>query len=206
MSSSFVVAAFDFDGTITRTDTTIPFLVYAVGPFWGTLYLLTLLPSLFLWGIGRSTREETKERMLTRFLAKVSYTDLQKKADLFVEHKLSSYLRPHAMERVKWHKAKGHRLILISASLDVVLSRWGKKEGFDDVLATRLEVDGQKRITGKILGKNCRGFEKKLRLAELLGERQKYKIYAYGDSDGDKELLEFADYPFYRYIPSETGE
>jgi phosphatidylglycerophosphatase C len=36
------------------------------------------------------------------------------------------------------------------------------------------------------------------RLETLLGPRDGYTLYAYGDSRGDKALLSAADFPFYK--------
>jgi phosphoserine phosphatase len=66
------------------------------------------------------------------------------------------------------------------------------------VLASELAIDSQNCITGKLQGKNCWGEEKVAQLNELFGSKDNYILYAYGNSRGDKELLELADYPFYR--------
>lgn len=65
------------------------------------------------------------------------------------------------------------------------------------VLASKLETN-QQTITGKLQGNNCRGKEKVKRLQEIFGDKNNYFLYAYGDSLGDKELLEYADVSFYK--------
>jgi phosphoserine phosphatase len=47
------------------------------------------------------------------------------------------------------------------------------------------------------LSKNCFGQEKINRLLEEFPDRRSYKLIAYGDSSGDKELIDFADKGFY---------
>jgi len=105
------------------------------------------------------------------------------------------------MRRLAWHKQQGHRCVVISASLDLYVRPWAIKEGFDDVIATLLDVKGDGCVTGKLSGANCFGIEKVRRLETLLGSREDYSLYAYGDSRGDRELLSFADYAYYRQIP-----
>jgi len=39
------------------------------------------------------------------------------------------------------------------------------------------------------------------RLEALLGVRDGFTLYAYGDSRGDRELLATADYGYYRKMP-----
>jgi phosphatidylglycerophosphatase C len=62
----------------------------------------------------------------------------------------------------------------------------------DAVLCTEVEeVDGV--LTGKIIGKNCRGEEKASRVQKWCqdsGVSVDDLIYAYGDSSGDTQLLE----------------
>ena len=73
--------------------------------------------------------------------------------------------------------------------------------GFNDLICTQLETDENGLITGKIKGNNCWGVEKINRLENLLGTKDQYELYAYGDSRGDLELLDNADHAFYRKMP-----
>jgi len=53
-------------------------------------------------------------------------------------------------------------------------------------------------VTGKLLSKNCYGIEKANRIQEVYNLSDYKHIYAYGDSRGDRELLELADESFYK--------
>jgi len=48
-------------------------------------------------------------------------------------------------------------------------------------------------VTGKFLSKNCYGIEKANKVKEAYNLSDYDYIYAYGDTRGDKELLELAD-------------
>jgi phosphatidylglycerophosphatase C len=87
--------------------------------------------------------------------------------------------------------------ILVSASLEIYLLPWAKTIGLDQVIGTRLAVQNG-LLTGRIIGQNCYGAEKVKRLQAVLGDLSQYCIYAYGDSRGDRELLEIATCPYYR--------
>ena len=65
--------------------------------------------------------------------------------------------------------------------------------GVTATIGTKVEVDPGGKLTGRFLTKNCYGPEKVNRLLEIEPDRRKYFLYAYGDSRGDKEILEFAD-------------
>ena len=193
-----VVAAFDFDGTLTRHDTLFPFLWHVAGPLAFTYKLIMMLPTLTGYALGLIRNDIAKVKVLRCFLANMDMASLQQHALQFAENKLPSLLRDIAMQRFHWHKQQGHRCVVVSASLEIYLHPWAIAAGFNDVLGSRLEPSAGGSTSGKLLGENCFGPEKMRRLEALLGERDDYTLYAYGDSRGDKELLSAADFPFYR--------
>lgn len=193
-----VVAAFDFDGTLTRHDTLFPFLLHVAGYFKLLNKIIYLSPVLFAYAVGFMRNDIAKVKVLRSFLAGMTLANLQQLAQTFAASKLPKLLRSEAMQRFAWHKQQGHRCIIVSASLELYLQPWASKAGFDDVLGSRLEPLDHERTSGNLLGENCFGPEKMRRLERLLGPRDGYTLYAYGDSQGDKELLSAADYPFYR--------
>lgn len=193
-----VVAAFDFDGTLTRRDTLFPFLLYVVG--WPTFVwkFLLSLGLLTAYALKLMRNDIAKERLLTRFLGGMDSALLQRKGVEFAEQKIQHLLRADAMWRLHWHVQQGHRCVVVSASLELYLQHWAGMMGFSDALGTRLQTQADGRVTGRLEGANCFGAEKMRRLDELLGDRSEYVLYAYGDSRGDKELLSGADHAFYR--------
>lgn len=192
-----IVAAFDFDGTLSYHDTLFYFLLYTHGVWLSLYHFVPLLPTFAAYLLGKLDRQQTKEAVLSRFFSDVPIDAVKEKGIAFSKTKLHKHIKPEAKARLEWHQRQGHRCILISASLDAYLAPWAKEMGFRDCITSRLEsVNGL--VTGKLIGKNCRGVEKVRRLDELLGPRERYYLFAYGDSDGDRELLAFADAPFYR--------
>jgi HAD superfamily hydrolase (TIGR01490 family) len=197
-----IVAAFDFDGTLTRRDTMFPFLLFVVGWSAFVRHGFVLVPTLIGYKLGVIRNDIAKELVFVRFLSGMSAVELRHKAEQFAVQKLSALLRTEAMQRLAWHKQQGHRCIVISASLELYVLPWAINAGFNDVIATQLETLQGERISGKLFGSNCIGIEKVKRLEALLGSRENYNLYAYGDSRGDKELLSIADYPYYREMPT----
>ena len=191
-----VVAAFDFDVTITTQDTFVPFLMRTFGkwPTYKAFILLGVSGLLVLCKLY--SRDRFKEKIVHRLFAGQSVAAL---IQVGVNHAqaIKNLARPEALERIAWHKARGDRLIMVSASLDLYLEPVAKALGFDDLLCTRLVREGLV-FTGELDGKNCRAQEKVNKLTSLLGDLTKVELYAYGDSAGDKEMLEVADHPFMR--------
>lgn len=198
------IAAFDFDGTLTYRDSFFLFLIHTFG--WPKLIFKTLpiLPKLILYLLGKVSRSEAKEALLTQFLKGMPIETVRKLGEQFAASELSSHLRPNALARLLWHQQQGHRCLIVSASLDFWLEPWAKAHGVEQVLSSRLEVDESGRVTGKLLGKNCRREEKVHRLEEALGSLDQYEIHAYGDTIGDKEMMIAADHPYFCWFPEET--
>lgn len=103
---------------------------------------------------------------------------------------LPTVLRPIALERIAWHKARGDRVVVVSAALDVYLEPWCRSLGLD-VICTQLEVcDG--RLTGRYIGGDCCGDAKAKRIRERYTLSDYGTIYAYGDTEEDREMLDLA--------------
>lgn len=198
MFNSSTVAVFDFDNTLTDRDSLLPFLFYVQG-FWKTIFLLiTLIPHFIRYVIGNLPRQQMKEKILRRFIGGKSLVEVKALGQKYVDQQLDRYLKPEALKRLAWHLSQGHRCLLVSASLEFYLIPWAKKHGFENVLASRLEITSDGYVTGNLVGLNCWGPEKERRLLAYFGSLKPDHIYAYGDSRGDQEMLQWAHYPFYR--------
>jgi len=196
-----VVAAFDFDGTITTRDTLLSFLFFVAGKKTTIRKLLKLTPNFILYLFKQSSRQHIKELILTNFFAGMPINQMSELGEAFAKsNAMKKLIRPDAKKKLEWHRRQKHLCILISASIDVYLEPWSILAGFDDLLCSKLEVDSADNVTGKLIGANCWGPQKKLLLDKLLGPRENYILYAYGDSRGDKEMLAHADHAFYRTV------
>jgi len=188
------VAAFDFDGTITRADSLYPFLRSVVGIGRLAAAAVADLPRLALVAAGRGDRDAAKARLFRRVLAGRDAAEFGARGAEHAASLLAHAIRPELRERIAWHRAEGHELAIVSASLDVYLDIVGRDLGFDHVVCTRLEVvDG--RLTGAMLGGNCRGRAKVEHLRAAIADLDERELWAYGDSAGDRELLAAARHP-----------
>ena len=109
----------------------------------------------------------------------------------YARKKLSTIMRPVALQRVEWHKDQGHRIVIVSASFEDYLKPWCDAQGLD-LLATQVEIK-EGRLTGEFASGNCYGEEKLDRLKRAYNLSDFEFIYAYGDSKGDKVLAKIAD-------------
>ncbi len=187
------VAAFDFDGTLTYHDTLLSFLKADCQPLSALVKCLSSAPQMLGFVLGLTSRQAAKEALLTQFLSNTPCEACQEKAYHFAKSGLPHLLRPQAIERVRWHQERGDQCLIVSANLGIYLRPWAVSEGFSSVIASELEVSPEGLLTGHLAAPNCWGPEKVKRLEQLLGPRESYYLYAYGDSRGDRELLDYAD-------------
>lgn len=191
-----VIAAFDFDVTMTTKDTFLPFLFRAFGKRRVLTVLARLSVDAFMVAARLSSRDAFKEKLIQALFRGESEERLRA-VGLAHASEIRGWIRPAALARLQWHKARGDRLIMVSASLDLYLKPVARALGFDDVLCTTPSVVAG-RFDGTLAGRNCRAQEKVNRLRAQVGELAGYRIFAYGDSAGDAELLACADHAFYR--------
>ncbi len=186
------IAVFDLDGTLTRRDTLLPFLLRECGggPTSRAIVAqsLVIVRALLFGG----SRDAAKERLLSRLVRGRDASALRATAEAFAEAVVARRVRPQLRERLEWHREAGHELVLVSASPELYVEPVARRLGFHAALATRLEVGPDGRLTGRLSGLNCRGAEKVARLRAWAGEGP-FRLYAYGDSAGDHELLALAD-------------
>ena len=190
------LALFDFDGTLTTKDTFLEVIKHYRGnlQFWWGMLLLS--PFLVAFKLKLMPNWRAKEMVISWFFKNEEYRAFQAACTRFCDEKVGALIKPEALEAFKKHLANGDRVVVVSASAEDWVKPWCQAQGVE-CIATRLAVQDGK-LTGKLLGANCYGPEKVNRVNLLLNLTEYDKVYAYGDSGGDKEMLALAHHPFYR--------
>lgn len=190
-----VVAAFDFDGTLTKGGSVWPFLVRLRGAAPVARAAAEILPRLFSAALfGGRAADSAKEALFRRTLGGLDASQVAEEAAHFGTAHYARRRRADVAARVEQHRRHGHRLVIVSASPELYVRAVGEELGFDAVIATRLEVGPDGRLTGSYQGANCRGRRK---LEGLQQWTQSHApgaaLWAYGNSAGDRRLLGGAD-------------
>jgi len=199
-----VVAAFDFDGTLTRSDTLLPFLIRSLG--WPKFLRALLLsaPWLAAYALRLMSNHRAKARLLQVSLAGWSQVQAQRAAEHFVTDYLPSQWQAWGLQQLVQHQCQGHRCVIVSASPGIYLHAVGMSLGVDAVLCTEMELEDG-RYSGRMATPNCHGQQKVIRLQAwlraTLGEGALPELHAYGDTHGDLPLLRLADHAWYRGKP-----
>lgn len=192
-----VVAAFDFDATLTDRDTVVPFLRRLAGDT-GLAVGLAREARNVVPAVARRDRDRLRVIATRQVFAGRRIAEVDAAAAPYGAHIHDTWLRADTTGRLAWHLEQGHRVVIVSASYEQYVRVVAARLGAEAVLATRLEVDAG-TCTGRLAGDNCRGPEKVIRLRSWLAaeglERDEVTLWAYGDSSGDRELLAEADHP-----------
>ena len=186
------LALFDFDGTITNSDSLPHFLIHSQGRMKVYFGALVLLPRLAAYFLKISSAQATKEKIFFYFFKNTSQTEFQTLCDHYVKIHLPNIIREQALEKIKWHLTQKHRVILVSASIESYLSFWCEQTGIE-LLGTQMEFDQDRKLLPSFASPNCYGEEKTKRIKALLSVEDYDFIYAYGDSRGDREMLAIAN-------------
>lgn len=180
--------AFDFDGTLTTRDTLIAFIRYACGTPRFLLGFLLHAPLLVLMKLRLYSNGKAKQRLFSWFFRGMPIETFDALCQSFAStHR--HLLRPETVRLLQQALSEGSEVLVVSSSIDNWVQPFFPAV---TVLGTQIEViDGC--LSGRFLTPNCYGQEKVRRILALHPDRSAYRLTAYGDSRGDRELLAFAD-------------
>jgi len=185
------LVAFDFDGTLTSRDSFIAFLRWRFGARAFTGGVLGLAPAVARFALDRD-RGRLKAAATRRFLGGMPRAELEAWAQTFASEQGRGLLRPDALRAWRRWQSDGARLVIVTASPETIVAPIARGLGADALLGTRLAFDAAGRVTADLEGENCRGPEKVRRLRAAFGDDVRLEA-AYGDTDGDKEMLALAE-------------
>ncbi len=117
-------------------------------------------------------------------------------AKAFVEASVLPRVSRDAVGAVTHHRAQEHRVVLVTASVDFLVKPVAQWLQADALLAAKPEAIGDE-YTGRLLPPFPYGEGKRLVVAQYAREEgiDLKKSYAYGDSPGDREILEAVGNP-----------
>lgn len=190
------LVAFDFDGTLTVRDSFTAFLKWRAGPRRYAQGLRRLAPSALSY-LRHRDRGRLKAAAVREFLTGVPRAQLEEEARAFAQFASPDLLRPDALRVWRDWRDRQARLVIVTASPELVVAPFARGLGADVLIGTQLAFDDQDRAAGGFSTPNCRGPEKVRRLEEAFGPGLRLTA-AYGDTGGDTEMLSIADEAGYR--------
>ncbi len=190
------IAFFDFDGTITKKDTLLEFIKFSKGNFRFYVGFILNLPYLVAFKLGIISNQSAKEKILRFFFHGMPTTVFKQHCEAFAKQVLPKLIRPKALEEIQKLKQNNIIVVVVSASPENWIEQWSQNLHLE-LIASRLEVN-EGKVTGKILGKNCHGNEKVSRIREIYDLSNYRIVAAYGDSTGDRPMLQLATKSYYK--------
>lgn len=190
------IAFFDLDYTLLNASS-------------GLIYLKEIIkqrraPLWFVGQIGVRYQLKTLDfgqahaRLIT-YVGRYGKTEAARFFEKRVTRQILSRLTDAGQATIEWHKGQGHRVVIISASIEEIVQPVAAHLGLkQDYLCTRLAVKGD-YYTGELDGPVCYGPGKvhwaKQWAAQNNLDFPRFASYFYTDSASDLPLLELATHP-----------
>lgn len=191
------LALFDFDGTITAGDTFIPFLRFSARPQKLLLGGVVLSPLILGYKLGVVSGRAGRP-LAARFAFHGEHAEaIRGLGQTYACEVLPGVVQRRALDRIEWHQRRGDVIVVVSGSLDVYLRHWCNSIGVD-VICTQLE-EKNGILTGRYIKGDCSRAEKLRRIRERFDLDRYSCIYAYGDTDDDREMLAIAHEKYYQW-------
>jgi phosphatidylglycerophosphatase C len=189
------IAFYDFDGTLVRGDSLLPFLSEVVGWRRARMSLLRATQMAVQMHAGRrqlgaDIRTSVKAILLRLTLTGVPLAEAQAAAE-----RMSGWPRwnRRILDTLQRHREAGRRIVVATGALDLYMPVLLRGLDVDHLLATRLEVeDGV--LTGHMAGGNCVRAVKAQRVSSLLQEHGPFaETWGYGNRPSDLPMLDLLD-------------
>ena len=200
-----IAAFFDLDGTLTTVHVWQALARHHQQTRTKRLalwrYMAAHYPLYFLYRLGLISREEAYTswaRDLCWLIAGMTLAEAQGVFDWVADRQVCPAFRPDVVDLVRQHQSQGHRVVLVSGTMQPLLETIGARLGVADCIGTVPEVR-EGRYTGRAVAPVCLGSGKVLRMRQFLdGEGagiDPAASYAYGDGGWDVPVLESVGHP-----------
>lgn len=183
------VAFFDFDGTLVKGDSLLPYLGYAAG--WPRMCISFARALAKPDADQPDFRSGVKAALLRHTLRGLEY----EKARAAAKHLAPLRVwKPLAHQALLKHKADGFTIVVATGALELYIHQLIEELPVDKVIATEMEVrDGI--LTGEMQGGNCVRQEKARRVAAFLKTHGPFDVsYGYGNAPHDLPMLALLDH------------
>jgi phosphatidylglycerophosphatase C len=189
------LALFDFDGTVTTTDSFTPFLYFTASRIRIALGTALLAPMIAGYEIGLIAGTRMRAAGAWVCFRGRSEAEINELGARYAE-RLDAWVRPEMRSLIRSHQANGDQVVIVSASLGAYLDSWCRRTGVERI-STELEAKAGV-LTGRYAHGDCTGPEKARRVLERYDLARYSTVYAYGDTPEDEALLKLANRRFMR--------
>ena len=190
-----ILALFDFDGTLTNHDSFFKFLAFSTHPVMLLYKSLRCLPALLMYILGIWSNHRAKEAVFSVFFRNWKEEQFRSVVEAYLSEILL-ILNETAMHCLNNHRQRGHDIFIVTATPEAIIRPFCRANKCG-LIGTKTEVN-HGSLTGRFEGNNCYG-EEKVRRIRLDIDLDSYdEIFAYGDTEGDRPMLNLADKSYFR--------
>ncbi len=191
MTTPTAFAFLDFDDTLARGDSILPYLLFCIRCGLAPKRQLFRAAIGFLrWKLNPNCASASKETSLS-FIAGKTVEEMDEVARAFFREDHAKRCFAEGVRELERLRESGVTPVIVSASADVYMRVLPEFLPVEAVLSTVCEVK-EGRYTGHV-GENCKGDEKPRRIAEWLAARglsvDREASSGYGDSPSDAPML-----------------
>ena len=142
--------------------------------------------------------ERVKKSFISSVLKGESQEKIQQKAQQFFNENYPKIIRENTLEFIQNIDRENTESYIVTASLDIWVQPFATHLGMH-LIATEARFEGGV-YSGNFKTKNCTSEEKVKRIKKAIEDKKFDKIIAFGDSEGDREMLEWADESYYQFF------
>ena len=187
------LALFDFDGTLCKKDSFTGFIFYALSKRHIVKQGLKILPWIQAYYLNIYPANSMRPKLYRAMFSGADTSEIQQLAKEYAQH-LMSQLDPQLYQQLLDHQEQGDDVVLVSASIDIYLQLICDLLNID-LICTGTEIINH-QFTGNYSTPDCSSEQKKYRISERYNINKYQKIYAYGNSEEDLDMLSLADFKY----------
>ncbi|MCF9045379.1 HAD-IB family hydrolase [Acinetobacter nectaris] len=187
------LALFDFDGTLYLRDSFTRFIFYVLKSRYVFKKGVALIPWVQKYYLNLYPAPKMRKKLFYTMFEGFDSAHVEADGKNYAKTLLAD-LNPILWAQLKQHQELGHRVVLVSASIDLYLKPLCDLLGID-LICTKTEVMNG-HLTGLYISEDCSGEEKKIQVLKSYPRDEYGSIYAYGNTHEDLAMLSIADFPF----------
>ena len=195
-------AIFDIDGTLINKDSILIAAYFSNNKLQLIIRSIFFIPIFLASKLGLINTKLLKEKFLKIFNICDLFNNPKKYKNREAFRKIiKANIKVEALNRINFHKSLGDKVLLCSASPRMIIDSLSEYLEID-LICTELYIDENGWLP-KIKGNNCNGIEKVRKIEIFIDEKDLKDFHVYGDSVGDRELLNKSNFPHWRSFTDE---
>lgn len=184
--------AFDFDKTITKSDTILPICRFIAEHYNSISSFRIIQINFFLFRLKIISSKKFKEKIVLHLLKGKSRDEIEIIISNFLTKHFDELFNKEITDLISREKNSGNKVIIVTSNIELFVNPVKKLLSADEVFGTKIKIN-EGIIEAEIEGENCSGIRKAKIVNEYKSKFHFEKVIAYGDSIGDYKMLEVSD-------------